>query len=296
MQLVDALPKRILVTGAAGLVGRAVSSLLMRLGVDVVPLVKRAGAGYPGEIVFDLADVRNNLSGLVQPAPDAVVHLAAAVPHWSRYPDNEENAAATRLMDRRVAAAARTWGARLIYMSTCGLYDPTDDGWKVESCGTVARSPYFSAKADGEAMALAVSGVVLRLSAPYGAGMSQSLVLPRFVEAVRRDDTIEVWGSGAREQDFIAVEDVAEAVVAALRVDAAGIFNVAQGRPISMHALAKLVIDAIGGGQLSLSGRADPLDGHTARYRIEKAKSLLGWYPQHDLATDLKAWRRQDVA
>lgn len=287
---------RALVTGAGGLVGRDTVSVLRAAGMDVVPVVRAAPPSDPSGVVVDLARGGRPLLAAVAEPPEVVIHLAAAVPHWSRYPDNAVSAAATRAIDAAVLAAARQWGAALIYASTCGLYDPRNAEWKSESAPVAARTPYFGAKLDGEAAALQADAVVLRLAAPYGRGMSPDLVLARFVRTAAAGGSLEVWGSGGREQDFIAVGDVAAAVLAATQRRAAGVFNVASGEPITMKDLANLVVRTLGSGRVVAANRPDPQDDWTARYRIDAARIAFGWSPRSRLAALLPSLARELAA
>jgi nucleoside-diphosphate-sugar epimerase len=212
---------------------------------------------------------------------EVVVHCAALVPTNPDHPDTPDSAAGTAAVDATVFRAALATGARVVYLSTCGLYDPRTLEPKSEVSRVVPRSPYFSAKLAGEQLFGRLPGTtVLRLSGPVASGMRPHLVLPRFVAAALRGETLTLWGSGSREQDFIAVDDIARLV--RLVVDdpaASGIYNAASGRPITMRALADLVVATVRSGAVALADRADPLDGETARYLVEKAGGL-GWVPR----------------
>lgn len=294
--MAKALPARVLVTGAHGLVGRVVVTELSARGVDVVRVVRKPSSSDRREVVVDLRQPAAALLRSVEAAPSAVVHLAAAVPHWPQYSDNDSTAAATRAMDLCVGNAVRVWQSHFIYASTCGLYDLVDSAWKSEATAVTARSPYFRAKLEGEELALARHATILRISSVYGSGMSPSLVLPRFLDLARRDAVIEVWGDGTREQDFIAAADVADAVVASLATRARGVFNIASGHPMTMVGLAKLVTEAIGAGRVALGRKGDPLVGQTARFRIDKAGLELAWRPVRDLATEVRSLAEQTTA
>ncbi len=278
--MASALPKRILVTGAAGVVGRAVVKRLQVENVRTVPVVRESHA-MDGCVVLDLSENGDGLLNAVKEPPEAVVHLAAVAP--PRYPDISENAEKTIQIDRQVVAAARTWGARYLYISTCGLYDPMTPDWKDEEAKINPRTPYFSVKKMGEEAALEVGGVVFRISSPFGEGMMPTLVVPRFIDMAIRSQTISVWGSGKREQDFISVNDIANAVVRALAVNSSGVFNIASGMPMSMIELARSIVDERGRGVVVKADKVDPLDGQTARFKISRAAILLGWTPKASL-------------
>jgi len=277
------LPTRVLVTGAGGLVGRAVVDAFKSSGVQVNAVFRTRTTEDAESLALDLATSGDSLLASVINPPEVIVHLAAAVPHWPRYPDNDDSANATRTMDAVILRAAVSWNARVIYTSTCGLYNPRDSSWKTEEAPIVVRSPYFGAKLDGESAVLAAGGIVLRLSAPYGVGMSLNLVLPRFIKCALAGGAVPIWGSGRREQDFIDVTDVAQAVLATARTGGQGVFNVAAGRPTTMAELAQLVVRILGKGVPEPTGKPDLQDGWTARYCINKARQRLSWSPTSDL-------------
>jgi nucleoside-diphosphate-sugar epimerase len=276
--------KRVLVTGAGGVIGRAVAAGFEQDGWTVSRLVHRPSRWAPGAQVVDLAACQD-LTAQVTGRPDAVVHLAAAVPHSKDYPDSPESAALTQRMDKVVIAAAQSWDCPLVYASGCTLYcreepNAKSEGDPIKDWG----SPYFAAKAAGEAACAAhPKSTVLRISAPIGSGLHANVVMARFINAARDDKPLTLWGSGRREQDFIDVRDLATLFVSVVRQGARGIFNAASGHTTTMWELAETVIKRLGSGAIALSGQPDPNESVYARYDIRKARKELGWEPRHTL-------------
>lgn len=281
---------KLVITGAGGIVGRAVADLAGNTDWSVVSVLRPGGdpVRHPA-ISVDLAHER-----LLQkvPAADAVVHLAAALSHNRLYRDDEASGRITRMIDENIREYAKETGAYVVYASTCSLYDSESDEWKAEHIGVRPASSYQSAKYETERALLAPGNAcVFRLSAPYGPGLFLSTVLARFLDKARRRETVEVWGSGSREQDFIHTRDVAKFVVAALNRRALGVYNVAAGRPTTMAALAKVIVAVIGKGNVVFTGQADPGEGHFARYSIAKAQAELGWTPSVALADGIREFQ-----
>jgi nucleoside-diphosphate-sugar epimerase len=273
----------VIVTGATGLVGRAVAERLNRDGASVVA-VGRSPAETAAYEFVDLDLERRSLDELADRRPEAIVHCAAHVPGPPDRPDDHERADATRNIDAGVFAASARLRCRVVYVSSCILYDPLDPVVKTEVSDVRAATPYAEAKLAGEMEAATLDGsLVMRIPSPVGARMRPTTVLPRFVTRASRGQTLEIWGSGMREQDFIHVRDLAAFVVLALATDVRGTFNVASGRPVSMRVLADSAVRVVGRGAVRQGTQADPLDGATARYDIARARGELGWEPRVDL-------------
>jgi nucleoside-diphosphate-sugar epimerase len=291
----------ILVTGASGIVGRCVVQELRKSGKHVLPIV-RSHYHSSGESLFldksvalDLGREDLDLKRWIVGRPQAVVHLAAAVPHSARYPDNEESARLTRTIDANVAEAVCHWDCPVVYMSTCGLYDRKSDRLKSEYDETIIKisSPYFAAKYDGERIFGPLPGSTLfRLAVPIGPGLKKGVVLGRFIDAARNGKPISVWGTGRREQNFVDARDVARAVSMALGHRGAGVINLAS-RPVTMLELAKTVVEVFGRGDIRLNEQDDALEHDTARYDIRRAGEVLDWQPIIGLRDSLN-WIREE--
>lgn len=279
----------VVVTGAAGLVGRAVCSVLKGSGVDILPIV-RPGSDPRSGMLCDLAqpDAFGELEGPVA----AIVHLAAAVPMAAEFPDTEEVASLTRMMDANVLALAERFECPVLYASTCGLYRKNGDGSRLESSDDAldACTPYLRAKLDGEKMFMAYgNALIMRVSAPVGPGMRKSTIASRFIEQARSGKSISLWGTGGRRQNFIAVADIGRFVWLALSSGAQGIFNVAAPHSISMRELAETVIEVVGAGCLEYTERSDPNEHQRADYDTSKAERVLGWVASTSLVEPLAA-------
>ncbi len=191
----------ILVTGAAGFVGRHVVRALADRGERVRALVRRpAGASVLDDVdcelahgdVTDPASLRKAMEGA-----EAVVHLVAIIA--GRPADFE------RVMTRGTAnvldAAGQAGVRRLIYMSALGTSEETKDA-----------VPYYGAKWACE-QAVIASGIpyaILRPSFVFG---PDGGALPRFLRIARLAPVTPVIGSGTQRVQPIWVDDLARAVV-----------------------------------------------------------------------------------
>lgn len=264
----------LLITGAGGLIGRAVVAEAGRRGWPVLVTDRRA-----------LACGANALVAAVAP-PTAVIHLAAVVPDGVSVADDAANADVTRALDAAVIGAAANWGCPLVYASGCSLYTVGDGRFLVEEAplNRAPASPYLAAKMAGDrAVQNLARGCVLRISAPVGRGLSSQAVLGRFAALAREDKTIEVFGAGTREQDYVDVRDLADLTLRAVERPSPGVYNASAAAPVTMRALAERVTALLGSGRVAGGERPDPAEGRPARYCNARAMATFGWTPRHSL-------------
>jgi len=280
----------IVVTGADGIVGRAVCALLRTGETEFIPIVRHRKAYTPIEaLVLNLAN-QTDFEALSGKRIDGIIHLAAAVPHSSYYPDTAESAELTRSIDRNVLSFCKQVDCPVVYMSTCGLYDRISPIVKCEEKSEIKiESPYFEAKFAGEQLFSAEAlSVILRLAAPIGPGQKSTVVLSRFVIATRKNTPIRLWGTGKREQNFVDVRDVARLIHQAMLTPKRSVLNVASEKPTTMVELAKIVIEILNKGSVVFDDKIDPKENETARYSIEKAYELYKWKPEYLLYDSIR--------
>ena len=281
----------IVITGADGLVGRAVCEYLRGANQKIIPIVHRKkDITSTDAIVADLSKA-NSFRYLKNIEITGLIHLAAAVPLSSYYPDTGESAELTRAIDNNVLSFCKTTKIPVIYMSTCGLYDRSSSIVKFENDPSVIKieSPYLSAKYEGEVLfSNEVLAVIIRLASPIGIGQKASVVLSRFIMAARANMPLQIWGSGMREQNFIDVRDVAKLICDAIFHPKACLINVVNCQATTMVELAKNVIKTVGMGEVIFTNTVDPKEGETARYSIENAYKLYKWTPCYTLQDSIK--------
>lgn len=272
----------IVVTGAKGIIGRAVVAQLLSEGIAVKEISRD---------VFDLSN-GNNLTSYIREQPEAVIHLAAAVPHSLHYPDTDTSAELTRRIDYCVFDAARTWNCRIVYASTCSLYDKRSNEVMFEESPVFVRpdSPYMKAKKEGEALfAKLASFAIMRVPAPIGPGLPTSVALKRFFDLATAAQPIRLWGSGKREQNYVDVRDIADVMIKAAFFNVIGVFNIAANAPTTMLSLATTIVAVVGNGRVEFAGVSDPLEYEHARYSNKRARDLLSWWPKISLENSIRS-------
>jgi dTDP-4-dehydrorhamnose reductase len=152
---------RVLVTGAGGMLARAVVREAAARGHDVVSL-RRADLD-----VTDADAVRTTVLG---GRPDVVVQCAA----YTRVDDAETDEAAAFAVNAdgtgHVADACREAGARLVYPSTDYVFDGSATEPYAPDARTSPVNAYGRSKLAGEAAAARADALVVRTSWLYGPG------------------------------------------------------------------------------------------------------------------------------
>jgi nucleoside-diphosphate-sugar epimerase len=294
--VMPATPRRVLVTGGAGLLGNAITRRLVAAGMEVVATYRGSPPALAG-VQWQRADLTRSDALADIAGVDALVHTAALLPQSHASSDAE--AEANRRIDEVVFAATQRWGARLVFISTVAVYGATPpppegltEDHAVQPIGAYAREKVWAEERGRELEAAdGLAFTSLRVSAPYGRDQRSMTVLRRFVERASRGETLEYWGSGARQQDFIHADDVATASEASLS-RRGGTFNIASGKAVTMLELASTVADAAGlpADQVRAAGAPDPGEDRLVAYSIARARSSLDWQPRIELREGVAAW------
>ncbi|XP_066948849.1 methionine adenosyltransferase 2 subunit beta-like [Macrobrachium rosenbergii] len=158
---------KVLVTGASGLLGRAIMRIFREAGWETVGLAySRVG---PGLVKCDLTKPEEVKSLIEKEKPEFIVHAAA-----ERAPDAVENRydEVCKLnvnASGQLAALAKSVGARMIYVSTDYVFDGTSPPYK-STDPTNPLNKYGITKLEGEKAVVAANprACILRIPILYG--------------------------------------------------------------------------------------------------------------------------------
>ncbi len=272
--------RQVLITGGAGFIGSHLAEHLLARGdrvtvVDNLSTGRRANlhhaaATWGHQLRFihaDLADALKDFAGSTTHQFDEIYHLAAAVgvrlvveqPIASIETNVEQAAAVLRYA---LSCAPGGSPARILIASSSEVYGKsTHSPFREEDDvlygpTTVTRWSYAFSKAIDEFLALAYSAqrdlpaVVVRFFNTVGPRQvgDYGMVLPRFVRAALDGAALEVHGDGGQSRCFCDVRDVVKALPLLLGNPACRgrVFNVGSDQPISIAALADLVLRTTG--------------------------------------------------
>ena len=248
-----------LITGAAGFLGSSLANHLAREGHQVRGL-DDLSTGDPKvlspDVHFTRGDVgdRPKLWTLLQEV-DVVYHLAArvSVQESILYPRdyNTVNVGGTvALME-----AMRDVGVKRVVLASSGaVYGDMMDGGLKETDIPNPRSPYAVSKISAEHYVRTIGNlwnietVSLRIFNAYGPGQhlppSHPPVVPHYLRQALRGGTLVAHGDGSQTRDYIYVDDVVSAMVAAStapNVDGL-VINVGSGEESSIKELIRIVL------------------------------------------------------
>lgn len=302
---------RFLITGGAGFIGAALANALVREGHHV-RVLDDLSAGDPSRLLPDVSftrgDVRDvpKLWTLLQDV-HGVFHLAArvSVPESVLYPReyNDVNVGGTV----SVMAAMRDVGVRRVVLASSGtVYGDQPHQPVNEEARPNPLAPYAVSKIAAEHYVFTlgrlygIETVALRIFNAYGPGQlippAHAPVIPQFLKQAAGGGTVVIFGDGRQTRDFVYIDDVVHALIAAMmapNVDRQ-IINVGSGKETSINELVRLIGRVVGRTPEVIYNEAQ--GGGVSRLvaDLRKAERLLGFRPEVELEEGLRLLLAQD--
>jgi len=301
----------LLITGAAGFLGSNLANRLTREGHHVRGL-DDLSTGDPqvlnGEVHFTRGDVndRPKLWTLLQEV-DCVYHLAArvSVPESIIYP-REYNAANVGGTVSLMEAMRDVGVRRVVFISSGAVYGDQQDQPVRETAIPYPRSPYAVSKLAAEFYVRTIGDlwgietVSLRVFNAYGPGQhlppSHPPVIPNFLRQAIRGGTLVVHGDGSQTRDYVFIDDVVSAMIAAATAPGLDnqVINIGSGSETSVRELVRLILETvISQVEVMYNPRNDPGVSRLCA-DISLAREKLGYQPSIALADGLRLTRERD--
>ncbi|HYA71718.1 MAG TPA: NAD(P)-dependent oxidoreductase [Roseiarcus sp.] len=303
-------PKKVLVTGGTGFVGRPAVEALLRAGDEVHVATRKGGAaqGLDSRAIVHRADLLQEDAAralIAAVRPQAVLHLAWCVTpgqFWTDPANLDWVGASLRL----AGAAAEGDVRRFVAVGTCYEYDwPADDPCVEGVTPIRAHMLYDAAKAALASILRAyfaptdVRFAWARLFYLYGPGEDARRFVPSVARALARGEPARCT-RGAAVRDFLDVRDAGAALAKLVAADYSGDVNIGSGAPTRISELAERLAEAAGRRDLlelgALPDRADEPPFVVAGTRILREE--VGFEPHFDLDAGLGAalayWRKRE--
>jgi UDP-glucose 4-epimerase len=239
-------PSRLVVLGAGGFVGGAISDRLTAERVPILALTRN-------ELDLLKPEASATLQRLLR-ANDAVVFVSALAPtrNNAMLIDN------LRMAQAVCAALAAQPVAHLVYISSDAVYSDDANPVTERSCQQPS-SLHGAMHLAREIMlrtALKLPLAILRPTLIYGAKDPHSGYGPnRFRRLAAKGEAITLFGDGEEKRDHVHIADVAALVSAVLHHRSTGTLNIATGKSTSFREVAEMIA-ALSGGSVEI--RATP--------------------------------------
>lgn len=284
---------RILLTGAAGFVGRTLLARPASAGHEWMamdlsfPSAWTPGAHVTESVITDLADAGPLRSFVARFRPEAVVHLAG----WTGKGGSPENRA--RLMAANVAS---TWSLldalhasglegppRFVLASSALVYGdqpgPFHEGMATRPADEYAITKLLAEEVLGVAQRRGVvRGAILRPSVIYGPDQGGGMFVPSLVRSLVAGERFAMT-PGDQTRDLLHVRDAADAILAVIERGVEGTFNVGTGEGVAMAEIGRRLAALAGRPELLGIGDLPYRENEVWSYAVDASRleAATGW-------------------
>ncbi len=303
-----------LVTGAAGFIGSRLCDTLLARGEAVIGVdclrdnsdidLKRKNllrlSALPG-FCFSDGDLSRGtafLDGLLPAGEQVVVHHLAARAgvrnswgaDFAAY--TRDNITATQLL---LEWAVRRGSIKhFVFASSSSVYgSPTEMPMLEDATVPVPHSPYGVTKLAAENLVRLYGsnhGLVwtaLRFFTVYGPGQRPDMAFHRFIRNALAHRPVEIHGDGGQTRDFTYVDDVTRAMILAGETSGGYVMNLGGGQRVSVNQVVG-ILETILDTRIAVERLPfPPGDVPDTWASTARARTLLGWIPEHTLAEGL---------
>jgi UDP-glucose 4-epimerase len=293
------------VTGGAGFIGSNLVDALLARG-DEVTVVDNFASGKRENLNPGAALVEHDIREPFEVQADVIFHLAAQADVQTSVAKPAYDAQVNVVGTVNVLEAARAAGAQVILSSTGGAIYGECPEPAVEGREELPMSPYGIAKLCDEKYLAGWNRIhgaghtILRFANIYGPRQDSGLeggVVAIFLERFARGQSTTIFGDGLQTRDFLYVDDVVAALLAAIGKPG-GPFNIGTG-------VETTVLDVHRSGARAAGVDTEPelADARLGDVRrsvldVTKAERELGWKAQVTLDEGLRRtwdWTRAQV-
>lgn len=285
-------------TGASGLIGRALVRLLVDCGTEVTTVDTKPF----GDAGVRSVDANVCRPGALDPWLDSdttVFHLAASANVGASVADPRHDVNNTFCTLFEVLESARACGSRVLFPSSASVFDQSGELPFSERSAMRAVSPYAAAKLAGEAYCFAyhrsygLDTRVARLFSVYGPEMRR-LAIHDIIRKIQRNPAqVEILGDGKQIRDYLHVRDAARGLFLIATAGTPGDdYNLATGVPITLLELTQTIARLMGHDSIRITTTGTSFPGDTSRWYADISKiRKLGFEP----GTPLEAGLRETI-
>ncbi|MFY9809073.1 MAG: NAD-dependent epimerase/dehydratase family protein [Pseudonocardiaceae bacterium] len=287
---------RVVITGGAGFVGRAVVGAFVTRG-NPVTVVDRSA--HPDSavrsVVGDLTDPGLIAEALAGADVAGVVHLAAITSVLRSVEHPVAVYQANVAVTQDLLEGCRQAGiGRFIMASTNAVVGDVGSATMHEAVPLHPLTPYGATKAAGEMLlsgyagAYGMTNCALRFTNIYGPGMlHKDSFVPRMMRAALAGRGVQIYGDGLQRRDLVHVDDVVTAVQSAWDRRFSGTAIVGSGHSVTVLELLDAVRTVTGCALPAEHVAAKPGEMPAVIVDIRRAREQLGYQPSMSLVDGL---------
>lgn len=299
---------KIMVLGGAGFIGSHVVDLLHIPKQNTVCIFDNLSTGkwdnikhlFPTEhntrMRFVDMDVSNPVhveQAFCEFTPEVVILLAAqaAISKSLEDPSHDMDINIGGMLN--VISSAKKFNARrIVFSSTSAVYKEKPWGKLREKDICEPQSPYGISKlaAENYLRTLFPESVILRFGNVFGprqVPIGENQVIPRAIRHFRFGDDFQVFGNGRQTRDYVYVEDVAEAIEAAM-TGAPGTYNIGTGKRRTVNEVVETLAELYEVPNYPWEHRAEGDLRKDICLDFSNAEKGLGWWPRVSFREGLK--------
>ena len=288
------------ITGATGLLGKALTARLLKEKHDVVTLVRDRipGMYVDGAIIVsgDLQDLSLVSRVMAEYKIDHVFHLAAQSTVHTALADPTNTFDVNIRGTWNVLEACRRSAptARVLVASSDKVYGGAACPY-VESMPIAGLYPYDVSKSCADLLALSYAATYgirsssVRCSNLYGPGdLNWDRLIPRLMKFAYEGEEFTLRGGGTMKRDFLFVEDAVDGYLLAASDEklVGNAINFGVGEPVLISRMAELALKLTGCKRVFPTVKPSPYETAAQWMNIGLARSK-GWKPRHNLEEGL---------
>ena len=299
---------KIFVTGGAGFVGRNLVKSLIENNHNVTIFDNLSNSSEKN--IQPLLDKVNFVKGDITNYDDVsssikgscvVIHLASKINVQESFLNPEltknVNVKGTKNL---LEACQENNITNVIVASSAAVYGDCKDSkvYLSENAKTNPVSPYGKSKLEMEEIVKILSkqhgfnAIILRFFNIYGTGQSPEYagVITKFLQKIKENKSLEIFGDGMQTRDFVAIQDVVESICCAiLKIEGKRglIFNIGSGKSVSIDELAKHMI-SVSNKNLDIKYLEEKDEIRYSLADISLAKKILNYNPKIELVAGIK--------